>query len=248
MVDVVALAATLFLVLAGSVLLAAIYDEVIDRVGFDRRYRIDTGIVGRHGGKAAAGGIVNCGYMPTPVRTLRSLLAALPIDPPDFTLVDLGSGKGRVLIVGAEGGFRHCIGVEISPALCATSVDNLTDWRQATGATTPIEIVGVDAAAYEFPLTPLVVFLYNPFSRAVMAAVARNLARSYAKCPRRIIVVAVHPRYRSVLATLDFLHPVDLPGASVDFFTAFDTAGPCRRPAPELVQRSADGGTSATRR
>tara|TARA_R110001606_G_scaffold328354_2_gene475538 strand:- start:571 stop:1242 length:672 start_codon:yes stop_codon:yes gene_type:complete len=222
MVSVMALATTLAVVLAGSVLLATIYDELVDWVGFDRRYRIDTGIIGRIRG-SVAGGIVHRGYMPTPVRTLRSLLSALPIDPADYTLVDLGSGKGRVLIVGAESGFRHCIGVEHVPALCETSVGNLSDWRLATGATTPIDVVGIDAATYEFPQTPLVVFLYNPFSRAVMAEVARNLSRSHAACPRRIIVVAVHPRYRSVFAALDFLRPLDLPAASVDFFTAFDT-------------------------
>ena len=52
-------------------------------------------------------------YFPTPSRFLKEALAGLDIRFEDFTFVDLGSGKGRVLFMASEFSFRKIIGVEI---------------------------------------------------------------------------------------------------------------------------------------
>ena len=56
-------------------------------------------------------------YQPTHAMSLRNLFRKLRI-PREKILVDLGSGKGKVLLVAAEYGFKEVWGVEFSKELC----------------------------------------------------------------------------------------------------------------------------------
>jgi len=100
------------------------------------------------------------------------------------TFIDLGCGKGRVLIMAQEAGFRRIIGVEFSNALAGIAR------KQCRFA----EVITGDAAKYVFPKRePLCVFMYNPFAPPVLSEVIAHL-------PTDCIVIYVSP-----------LHPVALP-------------------------------------
>ncbi len=216
--------ATLLAVVLGSLVIAAVYDEVVDFVGFDRRYRIDTGLISWIGASSERSALVHRQYMPSPVRTVRSLLAALPIDHAAYTLIDLGSGKGRTLFIGAESGFAKCIGVEQSADLCQTSRRNLTAWQRVSRSTAPVEIVCGDARTFALPPEPIVIYMYNPFPKDVMERVVKNISQSYQERPRPIFVITVHPRFDAYILSHKFLRPLSLPSARTDFFSAFATA------------------------
>jgi SAM-dependent methyltransferase len=89
--------------------------------------------------------------------------------PHDVTFVDLGSGKGRALIVAARLGFKRVIGVEFAPALADISTSNL----RITGARAEV-IVG-DAGEWLPPTGPLCLYLYSPFSIEVMRKVTDKI-------------------------------------------------------------------------
>lgn len=102
------------------------------------------------------------------------------------TFIDLGSGKGRALIVGSLLPFYQAVGVEYSFELCEIADDNLRKLRiPASRAYT----LCCDAAEYPFPWTPLVVYMYNPFGKETMRKVLENLRESlrFAPRPHRII-------------------------------------------------------------
>jgi SAM-dependent methyltransferase len=88
------------------------------------------------------------------------------------TFVDVGSGKGRALIVAAMYPFMRIIGVEYSPDLVRTCHDNL----RKVGISNKCEVVQVDAADYQFPDGNLLVFLYNPFDSVILNCVLNHLA------------------------------------------------------------------------
>jgi hypothetical protein len=69
-------------------------------------------------------------YLGSPARVTRHLIRSLAIDPADYTFIDYGSGKGRVLFAAAEFPFRQVVGVEISQALHAVAEKNLTQARE----------------------------------------------------------------------------------------------------------------------
>ena len=106
-------------------------------------------------------------------------MAHLPIDPREYTFVDLGCGKGRALILAVEAGFRYVDGVELSPYLCSIA-------RRNVGTSFPGLIFNISAADAGFYKRPTVVFLYNPFGPEVLRKVLRNF-------PSGAYVVYVNP-------------------------------------------------------
>lgn len=51
-------------------------------------------------------------YQSTPIVVLYSIIRRLKVDRQRFTLIDLGSGKGRVLLIAAQYPFKPAIGVD----------------------------------------------------------------------------------------------------------------------------------------
>jgi SAM-dependent methyltransferase len=98
-----------------------------------------------------------------------------PID--EFTLIDLGAGMGRALLLASEYPFRHVVGVEFHPTLARIGRRNLAVWRAAGRARASMQMVCRDATEYELPAGPCVVFLFNPFGGPVLRKVLRNWGR-----------------------------------------------------------------------
>jgi hypothetical protein len=111
----------------------------------------------------------------------------------EFTFVDVGSGKGRVLLMAAEYPFRRIVGVELLPELHQVARENVKRDER-------IELVLSDARDFHFPDEPLVVFLFNPFPPWVLRQVLRNLQESLTRKPREMFVVLHNPEHEAELA------------------------------------------------
>lgn len=168
---------------------------------FDRKLGIDTSgwieptTLTVPAGDATAG-IVYAGTQP---RLARWWLSALPRHPEAFTFIDMGSGKGRVLVFAAQHGFGRVIGVEFAVELHDVALVNarILAEREIT-----IEPVLGDAGAFEFPDASLVVHFNNPFHESVMERVIANLTGSYERTPRPLVVLyqqmtVEHPAHRT---------------------------------------------------
>ena len=125
-------------------------------------------------------------YVGTQPRLARWVLTELPHHRGAYTFVDMGSGKGRVLLFAAQAGFRRAVGVEFAEELHATAAANA---RIASEHGLSIEPVLGDAGTYGFPDEPLVVFFSNPFHEPVMVCVIANLTASYERRRRPVVVV-----------------------------------------------------------
>jgi SAM-dependent methyltransferase len=147
---------------------------------FDRQYGVETAGIVRLGGLRIESANRSRGvrYQPTDPDDFHELIAALPIEHDRYTFVDVGSGKGRVLLLASELPFPRVVGVEFSEELNEIARDNVRRVSDTLGRSLPIEIVTTDAAAYVFPSTPLVVYFYNPFDTHVLSRVLTNLGRA----------------------------------------------------------------------
>lgn len=156
---------------------------------FDRRFEANTDVTVTLSGLTIVGdnGRHGHAYVAEPPRVTRWWLDALPRRLDDFTFVDLGSGKGRVLLVAATREFRHLVGVEFAQELHRSAAATVAAYRDKTGR--DVTSILADAGAFEFPLDPLVVHLNNPFREPVMERVITNLTASYLRRPRPVIVV-----------------------------------------------------------
>ncbi len=114
--------------------------------------------------------------MPVRVGHLRRVFRALPIDPTDWTLVDLGAGDGRVLFAADEFGFGRAIGIEFAEELCRAAEANRASFEKKHKRHPRIEIRHADATSLDRIPEPAVFYAYNPFDAEVMAQVARRIA------------------------------------------------------------------------
>src|SRR3984957_17090364 len=64
---------------------------------------------------------------------MRAMLEQLHLDFQRFRFVDLGSGKGRALLLASDYPFREIIGVELSPELDQIARANIAHYAAATG-------------------------------------------------------------------------------------------------------------------
>jgi predicted RNA methylase len=162
---------------------------------FDRRYGVETGGIVPLGGLGITSEHRRYGvdYVGVDPEELEAALALVPARPKDLTFVDLGSGKGRAVLLASAHPFQRVIGVEFAPELHAIAESNLDRAGALPRAARKVELHCMDAAAYELPKEPLLLFLYNPFGEAVMRVVAHRLRESLRRAPRPAYVLYVNP-------------------------------------------------------
>src|SRR6185503_13873283 len=131
-----------------------------------------------------------------------------PIDFQNFTFIDLGSGKGRVLLMAAPYGFKKIMGVEFIPEWHRIAEQNIRKFTAQYGTASAIESFCMDAREFQFPAEPLVVYLFNPFPEPVFAAVMDNLRRSIIQTPRAVYIAYRFPEFENLLLQAAWLEKV----------------------------------------
>ncbi len=144
-------------------------------------------------------------YQGSNAPALDQALRELAIPYEQFTFLDLGSGKGRALLVAAQFPFRQVIGIEYSRPLVEIARANVARVPSSAMRCRAVAVIHADAATYPVPDGPLLLYLFNPFARPVMRAVVDEVASAYARSPRRMIVVYATPVYAELWARLEFL-------------------------------------------
>jgi len=115
-----------------------------------------------------------------------------------YTFVDVGSGKGRGLLVASEYSFRKVIGIELNPALAAIAWQNVERWTRihredpTAARLAPIELFEKDALDFELPDTPTLLFLFHPFEAPVLKNLLRRIETQFAKRPGTLDLLYVN--------------------------------------------------------
>jgi len=143
---------------------------------FDRRFGVRTS------------GYGDLRYEPTPVsaftRTVRAL-EALPVALEDLTFIDIGSGKGKAVLLASTFPFHKVVGVELYGEFHTLAVENMEKFPEAVRKCRDVELVLEDAAAYELPAGGIVLYFFNPFPEAILRNVLANIERTIALRPSR---------------------------------------------------------------
>jgi CelD/BcsL family acetyltransferase involved in cellulose biosynthesis len=121
-----------------------------------------------------------------------------------FTFIDLGSGKGRVLMLAALRPFQRVIGVEISQRLHDAALRNVAAFSARHRGSAPVECLCADASAYELPEGDLAVFLYNPFDAALLAQARDRMLAACARSARKLCVIYINPQHHVLFENDEF--------------------------------------------
>lgn len=147
-------------------------------------------------------------YQATRHRQFLKVLRALGInDHREWTFIDLGSGKGRVLLAAAAFPFAKIVGVEFSAELNAIARENIAK-RLGRLRCQQIEVVYADAAEWQFPNGKMIVYLYNPFDSEVLARVLDNLETALRVHQQEAYVIYVTPAWKEIFDRSPLLRAV----------------------------------------
>ncbi|MCM2370722.1 class I SAM-dependent methyltransferase [Aporhodopirellula aestuarii] len=174
--------------------------SVVDDYVFDRRHQLDTRSEvaindldisdedKQHADK----------YKPTRARYFRKIMAKLDL-PREGVFVDVGCGKGRILLLAAEHGFDQVVGLEISPSLCEIAERNVASFRENTPTASSIEVVCTNILDYQMDGSETVFFLYSPFDQPVTKTFLEMIRQSINDHPRDLWLIIDEFRFPELL-------------------------------------------------
>jgi len=168
-------------------------------VEYDWEYRVDT-TSATVNWRDRLLGVFHSPYQPTEPALFREMVERLRIDYTRFTFIDLGSGKGRTLLMASEYPFRKVVGVELLPELHRVAEENVRKFPNDRKRCSAIETLCGDASEFTFPPEPMVVYLFNPLPEAGLHRAIGNLERSLAESPREVWIVYHNPLLEQVVA------------------------------------------------
>lgn len=132
-------------------------------------------------------------YHPSHPKLVFEILDRLDIDYGEYIFIDLGSGKGRTLVIASEYPFQRIVGVEFAEELHRVALRNVHDYRSRTQQCKNIECLLLDATDFIPPPVATVFWMYNPFRPPVLIPVLRKIEKSLSEVPRDLILVYVAP-------------------------------------------------------
>ena len=154
----------------------------------------------------------NCSeYHGTPLRVAWRVLNSISEDLSEYTFVDYGSGKGRILLLASRLPFKRIVGIEFMPVFHEVASRNISAYRDTEQRCHDLQSVCADAREYEPPDTKCVLYFYRPFTGPVLSAVLNRIEASWRRHPRTMYLIFVCPFNTDPFRELSFLEKQEVP-------------------------------------
>jgi SAM-dependent methyltransferase len=147
-------------------------------------------------------------YQTAIVDVFLDILNSLSISYEEFFFVDMGSGKGRALLLASHYPFKGIIGVEFSENLHKIASSNISIYKDKLQQCHRIQSVCEDVADFETPKEKIVFYLFNPFDDHVVRSVLSNIEDSIRRYFRDIYIAYLKPVHRDVFDRATFFQIV----------------------------------------
>ena len=129
---------------------------------------------------------------------LEKLLKAFRGISSETSVVDLGCGKGRVMVVAAHLGFKNIIGIDFAKELCQEAAQNM-ERTHASIKDIDWKVIQVNVLDYSIQPDDAVFFMFNPFVDETVNKFLDNLETSCAQNPRKTWFLYASPLHATVL-------------------------------------------------
>ena len=125
-------------------------------------------------------------YQAVPMAYLDIVFELLADDTLERHFVDLGCGKGRACFYACQK-YQRVTGIDFSPSLIATAKQNLQSFSGTIKG--QVQFVLQDAAMFDLPDEPALVYLYNPFDERILKKFLTRNMRHFFKHNSIIVYV-----------------------------------------------------------
>jgi len=150
-------------------------------------------------------------YQPTTNKRMVAMFGNLPKDLSEFTFVDFGSGRGRVLLFASQLNFQRVVGVEFSEELHRSALENVAAAAVRPRRCADIQPLHQDATTYELPDGAVVLYFFDPFRGPVMQQVLDNIRQSYLMSPRKMYFMYLGPVHEDQVEATGIFKRVGVP-------------------------------------
>ncbi len=138
-------------------------------------------------------------YQPSSSVLFKKAMEALPFRPEGKVFLDVGSGKGRAMILAAEEGFAEVVGIEYASELIDQAQVNIEKVR-AKFPKTVFHMTEGNAIAFGLPEGTDVAYLFNPFDAETLD---RWIATILPQVRKPLHIVYMHPVFHPILERQD---------------------------------------------
>ena len=159
---------------------------------FDLLLGVSTrGIIASTGDGMFYAGGYNCPYQDCQWLSVRRALKDLDPGTSDV-FVDLGSGKGKALLIAGQLPYRRVVGVEMNKELSCCAEQNINRARSRLRAG-EVECLTANVLEWSIPDDSSVIFMFNPFVGQTFSTVVSRIIESYDRNPRSLHIIYEHP-------------------------------------------------------
>lgn len=114
------------------------------------------------------------------------------------SIIDLGCGKGRVLMVAPHFGYTDITGIDFAKELCEQAVSNMKK-KEKHFADIKWNVINENVEDYHIERQDSVFFMFNPFTEDVLKRFLAKLDHSCHEFPRAIYFLYASPQYQQML-------------------------------------------------
>lgn len=114
------------------------------------------------------------------------------------SIVDLGCGKGRVMMVAAHFGFTEITGIDFAREVCEDAIVNMQK-KQKQFPEIKWKVLNQNVQDYEIGPSDSVFFMFNPFTQSVLRKFLKNLDASCDQFPRTTYFLYASPQHQKLL-------------------------------------------------
>jgi SAM-dependent methyltransferase len=145
------------------------------------------------------------GYRTASERFIYYLICNLGINYKEYDFVDIGCGKGRVLLVASSFPFRSICGIELSQPAFEIAEKNIRGYRCVHQRCFNIRVSKLDARWFEPDIENTVYYLFEPFDEVILGIVLTNISSKLRGQGKTIYVICIWSDLTSVLKLFETL-------------------------------------------
>tara|TARA_B100000787_G_scaffold160241_1_gene139116 strand:+ start:1740 stop:2375 length:636 start_codon:yes stop_codon:yes gene_type:complete len=149
------------------------FNEIIENFLFDIKYKTDTQLrVGRSR-------MIATHYAPSYYSPLKKIFSLIP-NKKKLNFVDIGCGKGKVLLIASNFGFKNISGIDIDEKLLKICKKNISIYQKTKKTKVKINVKKINADLYNVD-DDNVFYFFNPFSYIILNKILKKIKKNNKK-------------------------------------------------------------------
>ena len=137
-------------------------------------------------------------YEPVSFYMLEKLFDAFKKISDNTSIIDLGCGKGRMMMVAPYFEFTNITGIDFAKELCEQAICNMKK-KELEFPNIQWQVINENVEQHEINSNDSVFFMFNPFNEDVLNNFLKKLEASCTRFPRQVYFLYASPQYQQLL-------------------------------------------------